>query len=118
MPRARASRPPSPPAAVRAAGRASDRTARRMTDAGAGAMVRVTVADAVASVTLARPRMHNALVPELLLELCVALESVARRDDVRAVLLLAEGESFSIGGDMRRFAARMATAGLEAYSAE
>ena len=72
----------------------------------------------VASVTLARPTMQNALVPELLLDLCVALETVARRDDVRCVLLLAEGDSFSIGGDMRRFAREMRGPGLQAYSAE
>ncbi len=85
---------------------------------GGSAMVRMSVADGVAEVTLARAGMHNALVPELLLELCVALESAGRRDDVRAVLLLADGVAFSIGGDMRRFAARMAQPGIEAYSAE
>jgi 2-(1,2-epoxy-1,2-dihydrophenyl)acetyl-CoA isomerase len=80
--------------------------------------VRFAAADGVATVTLARARMHNALVPELLLDLCVALETLGRRDDVRAVLLLAEGEAFSIGGDMRRFAQEMAGPDLLSYSAE
>lgn len=83
-----------------------------------GVLVRVAVASGVATVTLARPAMHNALVPELLLDLCVALETAGRRDDVRCVLLAAEGEAFSIGGDMRRFEAMMAGPQLRAYSAE
>ncbi len=81
-------------------------------------LVRMHVEAGVATVTLARPRMHNALVPELLLDLCVALETAGRRDDVRCVLLLAEGAAFSIGGDLRRYAQRMASPGLEAYAAE
>ncbi len=92
-------------------------------DAGLGAstgqtLVRLGVASGIASVTLARPGMHNALVPELLLDLCVALETVGRRDDVRCVLLLAEGPAFSIGGDMRRFALEMRGPGLQSYAAE
>ncbi len=87
----------------------------------AGALVKLAVGPqgaGVASVTLARPSMQNALVPELLLDLCVALETVGRRDDVRCVLLLAEGGAFSIGGDMRRFAREMRGPRLQAYSAE
>jgi len=72
----------------------------------------------VAVLTLARPASGNALVPDLLLDLCVALEAIARRDDVRAVVLAAEGRSFSSGGDMRRFAAEMRGPGLQTYSAE
>lgn len=72
----------------------------------------------VAVLTLARPATGNALVPDLLLDLCVALEAIARRDDVRAVVLAAEGGSFSSGGDLRRFAAEMRGPGLQTYSAE
>ncbi|RPH66002.1 MAG: enoyl-CoA hydratase/isomerase family protein, partial [Burkholderiales bacterium] len=81
-------------------------------------LVRVSNAGAVATLTLARPDAHNALVPDLLLDLCVALEEAARRNETRAVILAAEGEAYSIGGDMRRFAREMGGSGLEAYSAE
>src|SRR5690606_5687236 len=82
------------------------------------ALVRVAHAGPVATLTLARPAMHNALVPDLLLDLCVALEQIGRRSETRAVVLAAEGEAFSIGGDMRRFAAEMAGATLQTYAAE
>ena len=80
--------------------------------------VKVAHAGAVATLTLARPAMHNALVPDLLLDLCVALEEIARRTETRAVILAAEGEAFSIGGDMRRFAREMSGPALETYAAE
>jgi len=81
-------------------------------------LVRVSHAGAIATLTLARPAMGNALVPDLLLDLCVALEETARRGETRAVILGADGDAFSIGGDMRRFAREMAGSALEAYSAE
>lgn len=82
------------------------------------ALVRVAHAGPVATLTLARPAMHNALVPDLLLDLCVALEQIGRRGETRAVVLAADGEAFSIGGDMRRFAAEMAGPALQTYAAE
>ncbi|TXL64849.1 enoyl-CoA hydratase/isomerase family protein [Zeimonas arvi] len=82
------------------------------------ALVRVAHAGPVATLTLARPAMRNALVPDLLLDLCVALEQIGRRSETRAVVLAAEGEAFSIGGDMRRFAAEMAGPALQTYAAE
>src|SRR5690606_40151883 len=68
--------------------------------------------------TLGRARMRNALVPGLLLALCVCLEELGRRDEPRAVVLAADGDSFSIGGDLRRLAREMQGAALETYSAE
>ncbi len=81
-------------------------------------LVRLSHAGAVATLTLARPAMRNALVPDLLLDLCVALEEVGRRGETRAVVLAADGDAFSIGGDMRRFALEMQGRALETYSAE
>ncbi len=80
--------------------------------------VRVVHAGAVSTVTLARASMRNALVPDLLLDLCVSLEEIGRRDETRAVVLAAEGDSFSIGGDLRRFMHEMGGATLSSYSAE
>ena len=57
----------------------------------------------LAIVTLNRPERHNSLVPALLESLLVALAEVRDTPQTRAVLLLAEGRSFSTGGDVRGF---------------
>ncbi|HEY0877192.1 MAG TPA: enoyl-CoA hydratase/isomerase family protein [Zeimonas sp.] len=80
--------------------------------------VRIVHSGAVSTVTLARAAMRNALVPDLLLDLCVSLEEIGRRDETRAVVLAADGDSFSIGADLRRFAQEMQGGALETYSAE
>lgn len=74
---------------------------------------------AVATLTLARAGMHNALVPELLEPLRAALAAIHTDDSIRAVVLAAAGPAFSIGGDMRRFAAegRLGKANLLDYAA-
>lgn len=72
--------------------------------------------DGVTRLILARPGMHNALVPELLGDLLAALASIAADSGCRAVILAAEGPAFSIGGDMRRFQRERAR-NLVAYSA-
>ena len=78
-------------------------------------LVRLERADGVAHVVLARPAMQNALVPELLDDLLAALAAVGADSSCRAVLLGAEGPSYSIGGDLRRF--RRERAGdIRAYS--
>lgn len=86
--------------------------------AGGAPLVRLAAVSGVATVTLARPSMHNALVPEMLLDLCVALETAGRREDVRCLLLQADGPEFSIGADLRRLAREMSGPGLQAYAAE
>lgn len=81
-------------------------------------LVKVAHAGPVAMLALARPARHDAPVPDLLLDLCVALEEIARRSEARAVILAAEGEAFSIGGDMRRYARETSGPALETYAAE
>lgn len=66
--------------------------------------VRWTVADGVATLTLDRPDAGNALDPALVTDLGAAVAEIAARDDVRAVLLRAEGRMFSVGGDIGFFA--------------
>lgn len=67
-------------------------------------LVRVeAAAPRVMRLVLARPGMHNALVPELLDALLGALRDIAGNPECAAVVLAAEGPAFSIGGDMRRF---------------
>jgi len=52
---------------------------------------------------LNRPERHNSLVPEMLEELLSALEDAGRDPKVRAVVLSANGPSFSTGGDVQAF---------------
>ena len=55
----------------------------------------------VARLTLARPQAHNALNAKLIADLQHAVDALATRSDVRAVVLTGEGESFCSGGDLR-----------------
>lgn len=57
----------------------------------------------VAVVTLNRPERHNSLVPALLEELLAALKKIETRAEMGAVVLQANGRSFSTGGDLRGF---------------
>lgn len=58
---------------------------------------------AVALISLNRPDRHNALVPELLEELIEAIAASAIDPEIHAIVLAAEGPSFSTGGDVRAF---------------
>ncbi|MCX7144860.1 MAG: enoyl-CoA hydratase/isomerase family protein, partial [Sulfuritalea sp.] len=78
-------------------------------------LVRIERADAVARVVLCRAGMHNALVPELLADLLAALAALKGDVSCRAVVLAADGPTFSIGGDMRRFLRERERGDLRAY---
>lgn len=64
-------------------------------------------AGTVALLTLNRPGRHNSLVPPLLEEMLQALDGVRRDTSVRAVVLQANGRSFSTGGDVSGFGEHM-----------
>jgi 2-(1,2-epoxy-1,2-dihydrophenyl)acetyl-CoA isomerase len=66
-------------------------------------LVLLALADRVARLTLQPPARHNSLVPELLDDLHEALDTV-EREDLTAVVLAANGRSFSSGGDVAAFA--------------
>ncbi|MEX2542349.1 MAG: enoyl-CoA hydratase/isomerase family protein [Trueperaceae bacterium] len=68
----------------------------------------------VATLTLNRPERHNSLVPELLEAMLDALAGLAAYPDLRAVVLQANGPSFSTGGDVRRFHDQLGT--IEEYA--
>ena len=70
----------------------------------------------VATLTLNRAERHNSLVPESLEEMLEAIEAVGTQADVRAVVLQANGRSFSTGGDVRGFYDHRDE--LEAYASE
>jgi 2-(1,2-epoxy-1,2-dihydrophenyl)acetyl-CoA isomerase len=63
--------------------------------------VRYEQAEGIGVITLSRPHRLNAVVPELVEELCVALGQ-ARRDDVGACVLTGAGRSFCAGHDLRQ----------------
>jgi methylglutaconyl-CoA hydratase len=58
------------------------------------------VQSGVATVTLSRPEVHNALNPQLIGELREAFAAVAADPEVRVVVLAAEGKTFCAGGDL------------------
>ena len=71
-----------------------------------GRLVELRTDGPVATITLNRPERHNSLVPELLEQLLGALRAAERELDIRAVVLAANGKSFSTGGDVGEFHAR------------
>lgn len=79
-------------------------------------MIRLERTGAIATLVLARPQMGNALVPEFLEALLARLREVGAERELRVLVLAAEGEVFSLGGDMRRFQREYAH-DIEAYSA-
>ncbi|WP_334134758.1 enoyl-CoA hydratase/isomerase family protein [Tepidimonas sp.] len=67
----------------------------------------VAVTGQRATVTLARPQLRNAFNDELIAELTEAFRTLGGRDDVRVIVLAAEGPAFCAGADlnwMRRMA--------------
>ena len=63
-------------------------------------LVTYEASDGIAVVTLNRPRRLNAVVPDLVEQLCAALGR-ARHDDVGACVLTGAGSSFCAGHDLR-----------------
>ena len=69
--------------------------------------LRLETLDSVARITLCRPEIRNAFNDEVIAELTAAFLELGGRDDVRAIVLAAEGPAFCAGADlnwMRRMA--------------
>ncbi|MDX2343055.1 MAG: enoyl-CoA hydratase/isomerase family protein [Acidimicrobiia bacterium] len=79
-------------------------------------LIKTSRSSAVATVVLNRPERHNSLIPALLRELLDSIETVGNDRAIRAVVLAAEGKSFSTGGDVKAFFA--AGDDLADYAAE
>jgi 2-(1,2-epoxy-1,2-dihydrophenyl)acetyl-CoA isomerase len=77
-------------------------------------LVLLDITGPVATLTLNRPQRHNSLVPPLLEELLMALETVKADRQVRAAILQANGPSFSTGGDLQGFYEHLQS--MEAYA--
>jgi methylglutaconyl-CoA hydratase len=63
-------------------------------------MIRVACADRVATVTLDRPDVRNAFNETMIAELTDAFTQLDTRDDVRAIVLAANGVAFCAGADL------------------
>jgi methylglutaconyl-CoA hydratase len=63
-------------------------------------MLKIDVNKKVASVVLDRPDVHNAFNDELVQRITDAFTELSRRDDVRAIVLRANGKSFCAGADL------------------
>jgi len=63
----------------------------------------------IATITLNRPLVHNAIDDQLILELMNLLRDLESKPQVRAILLTAAGQSFSAGADLH-WMKRMSTA--------
>ncbi|MEJ8827186.1 enoyl-CoA hydratase/isomerase family protein [Variovorax humicola] len=62
-------------------------------------LVRSTLADGVATLTVDRPQALNALNPALITEVAAALNACAVDERTRAIVLTGAGRAFSAGGD-------------------
>jgi enoyl-CoA hydratase len=58
----------------------------------------------IAIVTINRPEVHNALSPDLLSDLCQALESLEAEADIRVIILTGGERVFSAGADIEQLA--------------
>lgn len=61
----------------------------------------IVVRDAVATLTIDRPDVHNAFNEQLIAELTAALRALDRDDDVRVIVLTGAGKSFCAGADLQ-----------------
>ena len=80
--------------------------------------IRYEVADGIDTVTLARPEVRNAQNLQMTKDLDAAFAEAARSDDVKVVVLQADGPHFSSGHDLRDPAMReIGSDGQEAHYA-
>src|SRR5881409_2429473 len=77
--------------------------------AAAPVLLRETIGS-IAVLTLNRPQARNSLSEAMLAELSLELETVARDDRIRAVVLAANGPAFSAGHDLKELTAHRADA--------
>ncbi len=63
-------------------------------------LLKVDHADAVCTVTLNRPDLHNAFNAQLIAELTETFVALNSNDDIRVIVLTGAGKSFSAGADL------------------
>ncbi len=62
----------------------------------------------IATLTLARPKKHNAMNGQMMAEITAATQALGADDKVRAVILAAQGKSFCAGADLNWMRAQAA----------
>jgi 2-(1,2-epoxy-1,2-dihydrophenyl)acetyl-CoA isomerase len=67
--------------------------------------IQFSVSGGIARITLASPERRNAVDLQFCAELTQAAEACEARADIAVILLAAQGEAFSVGGDLRDFLA-------------
>lgn len=65
--------------------------------------LRYAVTDRVATLTLNRPEARNPLSPDVVAAFVASLHAADADRDVKAILIRAEGDNFSAGGDVKTF---------------
>jgi methylglutaconyl-CoA hydratase len=75
-------------------------------------MLEIAVVNAIATVTIDRPEVRNAFNDELIARLAAAFQELGGREDVRCVVLAANGPAFCAGADLN-WMKRMAGFGRE-----
>jgi len=75
----------------------------------------ITMHERVATVTLDRPDVRNAFNDATIAELALAFDELGRDEDVRAIILAANGSAFCAGGDLNWMRAMAAYSDSENY---
>ena len=79
--------------------------------------IELSVADGVATLTLNRPEVRNAMDDAMRTELMAALDQVSRDPAIKALVLTGSGKAFCAGGDIRAMQQRaQAPAGEIAFN--
>jgi len=63
-------------------------------------MLKIETADAIGTLTLDRPALHNAFNDELIAKIKKAIEDLGADSSIRVIVFRANGPSFSAGGDL------------------
>ena len=71
--------------------------------------IKVENNEGIATVTLNRPELLNAINPEVHAELEYLFVDIARDESIKVVILTGAGKAFSAGGDIKRMAERAGT---------
>ena len=77
-------------------------------------LIQVEQVGSISILTLNRPERHNSLIPEFLEALLARIDDAQARPVLRAIVLQANGRSFSTGGDVVGFYEHLDT--IESYA--
>ncbi len=76
-------------------------------------ILKITVTDAVATVTVSRPQALNALNSRFFREMDALLEDLGRRDDVKVLVITGDGKAFAAGADIAEMVTKSRDEGRE-----